>query len=211
MEPKTNPAVNLAKKTASWFKGLITNYQDNQKPLLNPLGTPDPFLAKGYVKTGPNSYSFPQQNTQGQVLGTQTPDAQEAIKRIKKGFETYGNPPVSGLAEYMVQESMKYPQLAKNPWIIPAIALKETGGGKNMKFSNNPLNWGIYEKSFQPKSMEEVIERATSGIGKRMGAYQDFRNSGEAKDIIKRYAPPSENDTQKYIEDMEYFRKMFGY
>jgi len=131
-------------------------------------------------------------------------------RAIRRFFEER-DAPAATLAANFAKEAKKYPAFKNNPYLMPAIAQKETGGGKNInsKHPHNLLNWGIYEPTFQPKTPVEVIGKATSGIGKRSPYYEKFRKSGNVDDVIDVYAPPNENDTKLYKKQMREFMNEF--
>lgn len=130
---------------------------------------------------------------------TPTPDYEKAIK----GFMTDYGAPAATLSADFVKEGQKYPITRKYPYLVPSLSINETSGGKNVTFPNNITNWGIKEPSFQPTSPQQVIERTTSGIGKRAPFYEDFRNTGNLEDFAAHYAPPGENNTKKYVENLK--------
>ena len=128
------------------------------------------------------------------------------IKAIQSGFENWGNPPAATLAATFADEAMKYPDVYKdnNRFLIPAISVLESGAGSNLTKRKdvapghrayNITNWGINLPAgyYKPSSVENVIERTTSGIGSRTGAYKKFRESGGLHDLAPAYAPVSDN------------------
>lgn len=130
---------------------------------------------------------------------TPTPDY---VKGIVGGLTEYlgKTPPVATLAADFVEEAKKN---KLNPYLLPAISVIETGGGSRETIPNNPLNWGIKTDitHFFPKSPQETISKAASGIGtgRAFPQYDKYRETGEIEDLAKHYAPPSENDTQNWI------------
>lgn len=222
---------------------------EEQKKWYAPTPTPtiDPFVEKGWQKTGKNSYIWPDgkatinapttkpdlpmaEPTTAPSLPmakpTPTPlpdryskeDLSEAIKsgfRKWAGLEEQNLPderiPMIKYADKMAEEAMKYPILKSFPFLLPILTILETSGGQpsNTNYENNPFNWGINEPSFKPKSVEETIEKVASGIAKRTWAYEDFRESYDFADLAEHYAPPSENLTEKYIQDYNDLLKVF--
>lgn len=156
----------------------ILGFSSSKKELLSPVPTPTP---------------------------TPTPTPQPDYEKvIRLGFEKYGNPPVAAYAAQFAQIPQKYDIFKKHPYLLPAVSIIETSGGKNMKFKNNPLNWG---KQDMP-SVEYVIDKAASGISGRFPYYKDFLETGDLKDFIKVYAPPHENE--RYEEKLNWALSLFG-
>jgi hypothetical protein len=122
------------------------------------------------------------------------PSERDRIKSaIDEGFKNWGSPPAATLSGEMADHAMKYPILRQNPFMLPALTLNETGGGEKTKRPNNFTNWGVYEKSFNPKTPAEAIERTASGIGERTPYYENFRKTGNLDDFSSVYAPDSDN------------------
>lgn len=138
---------------------------------------------------------------------TPTPDV---LGAINKGFQEYGGNdlPVATLSGTFKTAAE---QNNLDPYLLPAVSILETGGGKKQAFNNNPINWGIYEPSFQPKTPAETINKAASGVGtgRAFPVYEDYRQSGNVKDFVNHYAPPSENDSARYMENLQRLMEMF--
>jgi len=120
--------------------------------------------------------------------------------------------PMIAYSNKFAEEVDKNPLLRKFPFLLPALSILETSGGQHVKFKNNPLNWGIVQQRmgyFNPATTEETIEKAASGISERTDAYKEFRETLDIADLVKRYAPPSENLTKKYIEDLRTIMQIF--
>lgn len=128
----------------------------------------------------------------------QQPDRQRLMDAYAKGFEHFGNPPAATLSGLMVDESQKYPIFQKYPFLPAALTILESGGGSNMgprQLPHNITSWGINLPPgyFEPQSVEEVLLKTLSGIGKRTSAYEPFRQSGNLEDLGNIYAPDSDN------------------
>lgn len=147
-----------------------------------------------------------QQHFGDQTVNTVNPPAPTNDKNIiANAIKTYmenNNSPAATQSAQFADQAQRFPITQKYPYLIPAIAMNETTGGKNVTYANNWTNWGIREPSFQPTSPEQVIERTTSGIGERSPYYQDFRNTGDLNKLAAHYAPPGENNTKKYVQDL---------
>ena len=129
----------------------------------------------------------------------------EDVARHAQAISDYmksNNAPVGQFANDFANEANKYDITRQYPYLVPAISMNETSGGKNVTFPNNDTNWGIKEPTFKPTSHQQVIERTTSGIGERAPFYQDFRDTGDLSKFAAHYAPPGENNTKKYVQDL---------
>jgi len=140
----------------------------------------------------------------------------ERIDKTKRGmtgfFKNYGSPFTQEDINSFAVEADKYPITQKYPYLLPAVSIKETSAGKNITYPNNPLNWGIYEPTFQPKSNLETIAKATSGIAQRFPQYQKFRDSGDLMDFGSTYAPASDDNDPNYgIKLSELFKQFQQY
>jgi len=117
---------------------------------------------------------------------TPTPIPYEEI--IKSGFEKYGNPPAAKYTPYFAEAIKKYPVIEKNPYLLPALSIVETSGGKNITYPENLFNWG---KQKMP-SVPYVIDRVAKGISEDP-RYAKFRETGRIEDLARIYAPQREN------------------
>jgi hypothetical protein len=140
-----------------------------------------------------------------------TPTLMPYEKGIKKYFEELNAPAATQSAAF-VKEAAKHPVFADYPYLLPAMAQKETQGGKKVAKPNNWLNWGIKIDDFFVHDPAYGIERAASGIGKRTAAYRKFRETKNLKDLIEAYAPAVENDTVLYEQQLrQIMKKMENY
>jgi len=137
----------------------------------------------------------------------------QVLAKIQAGFKQYGNPPAATAAATFAEEAMKYPRLRENPGMLPAMAIKETSGGKNTAYPNNWLNYGIYEPTYQPTDPNQVIRDVARALGSDASPsshyYKKFRETGDIGDLLNRYAPPSENDTNLYHKQILDWKRMF--
>ncbi|MEM4270795.1 MAG: hypothetical protein QXO70_01725 [Candidatus Pacearchaeota archaeon] len=137
-----------------------------------------------------------------QTTPTPTPNYEKAIRMGLKDYLGY-EPPVATLSSDIVREAKKN---NISPYIFPAVSVIETGGGTRQVKPNNPVNWAIYEPTFQPQTPIETIEKFSSGIGSgrannpNFQMYNDFRRTGMIEDLASHYAPPNENDTKNWID-----------
>ena len=147
---------------------------------------------------------FGQENPPSAVVPSPRPTVKPAVKHsvddysaaIQKGFSHWGDVPAAKYAKVFAEESSKYPIFQKYPFLLPAISILETSAGKNVTYKNNLLNWGIKPQKqglFSPQSMEEVIQKAASGISGRTPYYKKFLETGNLSDLANVYAPESDN------------------
>jgi hypothetical protein len=138
---------------------------------------------------------------------------------IKKGFEHWGSPPAATLSATYAQAPQEAEIFKKYPFLLPAQSLAETSGGAKQKFTNNPQNWGIgpqEQGNYTPETPQQNIMDAMSGIGgtrstekgdspdrlRSQSYYDTFRDTGDLQEFVKNYAPPTENNTAKYVQDL---------
>ena len=171
-----------------------------------------------YANPEPIKFTFQQPTPTSSPTPTASPSRQAYQQAIEKGFENWGSPPAATLAGTYALAPESAPIFQKYPFLLPAQSLAETSGGAKQAVQNNPQNWGLYAQKagqYNPSSPEQVIKDAMSAIGGTRSAetanpdqlrtqnyYQDFRNSGDLADFAKNYAPPTENDTAKYVQDL---------
>lgn len=136
------------------------------------------------------------------MLGARTPTREDYEEIIKRGLGHWGDVPAKQWAGTFAQAPEMYPIYQKHPYLPAAVSILESSGGKNMTYANNPMNWGIRIPSFKPQSPEEAIMKMITGVGGRMAAYEPFRQSQDLSDFANTYAPPCENETAKYIENL---------
>ena len=167
-------------------------------PDSTPTPTPDPWIAKGFTKTGPNSYSKNLSSSsmmatptpspaQPQILGNQAPDNMDLARKLQAGFAEYLHgtqdqgkmTPILDYLPQFIQAAQKYPFLKNNPYLAPAISILETSAGRNITRPNNLLNWAINypgnNEAFAQMTMKSVLDRALSGLGERDPNYTSFR------------------------------------
>lgn len=150
-----------------------------------------------------------------QPTATPTPSKEDVLyQQLLEGFGRYGATPSAEAVRVMAQAPQQYPNtFGKNPYLLPAMSIIETGAGKNItrpKNVENPqnlLNWGIYA-DFEPKNQAESVEKAMTGIGERMPYYQPFRESGNVQDFAKVYAPPSDGNDE-YLSKLKQAQSYF--
>ena len=134
-----------------------------------------------------------------------TPTPQPMEQSFQKGFKRYG----SELANYsgnFAEAAEKYN--LPDPYLPAVMALMETSGGKNLKYKNNPFNWGMQDMP----STDYTIDHIYSGIGGRFPYYQKYLQTKDIGDFFDSYTPqdgvnPSKeelvsryNSLRKYFE-----------
>jgi hypothetical protein len=210
------------------FWDKILGKSDFKSPISNPIGKA---LTPGWVPTAKKIANSTKNwaketidlmnrkpvNTEDKITTPQDFGIKEEPKQIPKQEIDYARVINEGLRRYnpnapVIQHSAdfaeqvpKYEILKKHPYLLPSTSILETSGGQHTAGDNNILNWGIKQQKaglFNPNSPREVIEKAASGIGERTPYYQKFRDTGEIADFANVYAPPGENETEKYIQNL---------
>lgn len=147
-----------------------------------------------------------------QVLGAQT-SGPVTPEQIQAGWAQYGdgNAPAATMSAVFADVANQYPVLQKYPGLLPAMNIQESSGNKAK--TKNGFNWGLYNPSYQETNPEQVIRDVAAAIGGEDSPsshyYEDFRNSGDIMDLLNRYAPPTENDTSQYHQNVLNWMKMF--
>jgi len=120
---------------------------------------------------------------------------QEEVVRKEKaekidGYFANRDAPLEGYGMKFVLEAEKY----NLDWrLLPAIAMRETTGGKqickNPNFPNNAFGWGSCKMGFESidKSIEHIA-KSISGNNPNVKAYKQGMTSSE---ILKKYNPDS--------------------
>lgn len=128
----------------------------------------------------------------GQVLGIQVDDLRPLlISRTLKNtiLEPYSN--------YMVEVADKY---GIDYRLIPAIAMKESGGGN--KAPKNTFNaWGFENGKTQFDSWEQAIDI----VGKTLKVRYVAKGLTTPEQIMPIYAPPAVAAGGKWAQDVSYF------
>jgi hypothetical protein len=102
-------------------------------------------------------------------------------EKIDKYFSDRGMP-LSGFGKYMVSVAEKY---AIDWRLIPALAIRESSGGKYLIAKNNPFGWGSADR-IEFESMERSIDTVAMALGSgRMYRGKDLREK------LETYNPPS--------------------
>ncbi len=144
---------------------------------------------------------LPNNQFEGQVLGVEISDKRPfAVSNFLK------NTPLEKYSSYIVEVSDKYDIDYR---LIPAIAMKETGGGRTAN-ENSYNAWGFENGRTKWGSWEESIDTVGKTIKKR---YID-KGLTTPEQIMPVYAPPAvENGggwavaVRNYLEKMEAFLK----
>lgn len=141
-------------------------------------------------------------------------------EKIRKGLVDYGgeNLPALDYIPLFEQAAQQYPVFAHNPYLLPQISILESSGGRNITRPNNPLNWGARMQAqglFNPISYEESINKAVSGIGERMGAYEPFRvdrplTEEEIYQFANIYEPANQSYGPNLFAGIQRFQELGG-
>lgn len=193
-----------------------------EKPIYSPI--PQKMEQLNQVKGAEPTQNQTNQNIKEATVKQESaePTSEDYKQAIEEGYKNWGpDMPMAKFASIMAEAPLKYPIFKKYPFLLPAIALKESSGGKpydpvtktGVTHKNNPLNWGVksqISKTYNPKSFEQNIYDAMSGIGGResesdwqekysptqistSSKYEAFRKSGDLLDLANTYAPLGDN------------------
>lgn len=159
-----------------------------------------------------------------QVMGAATPglSRQDLADRISRGLQgQVGNVPAVKLSDVFGEIGAEYPFFKDNPYLLPQISILETTGGKHVTYPNNYVNYGIRDANinniFRNTTPDDVLRRTAREIGETGNVYKRFRTGAplteeQIADFINTYAPPHENNTQAYIQNlikgMQYFQDL---
>lgn len=153
------------------------------------------------------------------VAGASSFNRDELTDRIARGFTgQVGNVPAVKLANVFGEIGADYPFFKDNPFLLPQIAILETTGGKHVTYPNNYVNYGIRDANinniFRNTTPDDVLRRVAREIGETGNVYSRFRTGAplteeQLIDFVHTYAPPHENNTNAYIQNllkgMDYF------
>ena len=181
------------------------------------------------TKIAPNRFKVDFQRAKPSVtptlIATPTPAPNEYQAAIEEGFKNWGSPPAATLSAEYAKAPASAKIFEKYPFLLAAQSLAETSGGAKQKFKNNPQNWGIVPQAkgdYNPETPAQVINDAMTGIGgtrtlqthtptqvNTQNYYKKFRETGDLMDFARTYAPPGENDTEKYARDLQTIMDVF--
>ena len=103
--------------------------------------------------------------------------------------------PLVGMGMKMAQEA----DLNGIDWrLLPAIAVRESTGGKNACVKNNPFGWGSCKISFN--SLDEAIATVAANLGGNNPNTVSHYGNKTTKQILHAYNPPS--IVRKYAEQV---------
>jgi hypothetical protein len=130
-------------------------------------------------------------------------------QRINKFIaSTHPNAPLAGQGAMLVRAADRW---GVDPRVLAIIARKESEfGSTSGRFKNNAWGWGVHlgaDVNTAP-SWEVMAERVAKGLSGSL-----YKGAGKVtlSDIMMRYAPPSENDTRLYIQQIsDWYRSMGG-
>jgi hypothetical protein len=121
---------------------------------------------------------------------TQSPAPNNLEDVIKKAYAAYGNPPVATLSAQLAKAGEGLP----DPYLPAINALKETGGGRKLKYSNNFMNILAPGQQNYPNPEsnifgEEGDNRYSFAELLKTAPYAPYRESGDLADFFKVYTP----------------------
>lgn len=225
---QANEAVPLAVKA---YFGLTVNgfYWENASYYREEYKTPEAFWQKfcllnpKYTKrctkeearklpTGKTWYFPAIPETAGKTL-VKKPEVKKVIIShslpatvIAQKIDTYlkkRRVPLAGYGEKFVIAAQKH---GIDPYLLPAISLQESNGGKNIQVNcHNPFGWGSGKICF--KSFEEAIETVARNIGGNNPNTQHYYKKKSLKERLYHYNSVNTNYRRSVLAFMENFQK----
>lgn len=184
------PDLSFLSKLRSRLEGLFGVSKAEAKPLSvskQPVSTSTP----QNVNNAPLMNELSNQH----FAATPTPTPPPA-QAFEQGFNAYGNIPLTDYANEFQQAAQNSP--LPDPYLPAVLGIMETSGGQNMKYANNPFNWGMQDM----ESIPYVIDRIYSGIGGRMPYYKNYLESGNLEDFFNSYTPPGPEHGNPSMEEL---------
>ena len=121
---------------------------------------------------------------------------------------THPNAPLAGQGEMLVRVGRRY---GVDPRVLAIIARKESQFGIGSgRFRNNAWGWGVHlgPEVNTSRTWEEGATKVAKGLA---GSLYKGAGLTTPSQIIMRYAPPSENNTRLYIDQISgWMREMGG-
>lgn len=120
---------------------------------------------------------------------------------------THPRAPLAGQGQMIVNVGERH---GVDPRLLAAIARNETEFGTTAgRFTNNPGGWGVHlgPEVNTSRSWEEGFEKIAKGLAGNL-----YKGSGltTPQQIFMRYAPPSENNTRQYINQVNSWMRQMG-
>lgn len=221
---------NKIENILSSLTGRLPIQRAVQQPQSNIRGTPDDIK----ITYGKSTSSSPQNFER--AIRTQPVNEGEIERKIRSGFKEYSKGEKLPIEEHiptMVAATRRYPIFQKYPYLIPAVSIVETSGGRNYQLYNNPLSWAARVQvagGYNPKSVQESIEDFITAVGgdasrasgggrylpgseiyesrkRQPEIYKPFRETGDVRTFAKTYETPQSNPN--YERDLLNFIQMF--
>lgn len=155
----------------------------------------------------------------------ETPEAQtispDSKVDIPSAINFYGgkDAPLHEYSQQLSKATEDYEFFEDNPYLLPVIAHLETSSGKNITRPNNLLNWGINfpgnNEAFAKMTVEQVLDRAISGLGERSDIYERFRTGKpltdeEIVDFANTYEPANLSYGPNLLDGIRSLEKELG-
>lgn len=195
------------------FQSIISSIRDKISGLFQPQKFISP-VPEGYAPQEGGAPQAAQRPSPPAVAGAQyTNPPPITEEQIRRGWSKYGdgNAPAATMSAVFADVANQYPILRKYPGLLPSLTIGESSGGKAK--TKNLLNWGIHLDDYNETDPEKVIRSAARAIGSDDSPsshyYRKFRETGNIRDLLDLYAPPSENDTALYHKQLLNWMKMF--
>lgn len=124
------------------------------------------------------------------VITTQEAEARKKHAEEIDSFLESRNAPLAGYGEKFVEEAE---QNGLDYRLLPAIAVRETGAGKepckNPKAPNNNFGWASCKKGFS--SVDESIEHIAKTLSGNNPKVKHYKDGMTTEQILKKYNPDS--------------------
>ncbi len=152
---------------------------------------------------------------------TTTQQTAPSPAKTTQAINFYGgeNAPLHQYSHVIDDATKKYDLFKNNPYLIPVISQLETGSGKNVKFTNNFLNYGIRSESinklFSEVGVEDALRRSLKEIGKTGTVYRRFDTGSpltdeEILDFANTYEPENADYGPNLLNGIRQIERTIG-
>lgn len=135
---------------------------------------------------------------------------------LRQGLTNYGgkNLPMLNYLPEVVNATNQYDLFKNNPYLIPAISIAETSGGRNITRPNNLINYGVRDSNinniFSEVGPREALRRSLKEIGGTGKVYDKYRtgkplSDTELQDFANTYEPMNKDYYNNLKKAMKYF------
>ena len=116
--------------------------------------------------------------------------------------------PMAGQADALIRAGQT---TGVDPRVFAAIATKESSLGRAMFASHNPFGFNVHHAAGAAGPAFPNFEAAAEAVGRTLsGSLYKGRGAKTLSQIIPIYAPPSENDTSLYVQQVNQLARKLG-